>query len=253
MTRLSKTPLVHPTAELEDCRLGLYTEVAERCRIAEAEIGDYSYIMQDGAVWCATIGKFANIAAAVRINATNHPTWRATLHHFTYRAADYWPEAEMDADFFAWRRDNRVTIGHDVWIGHGATVLPGVTIGHGAVIGAGAVVSRDVAPYTIVGGVPARLIRERFPRAVAEGFERLAWWDWDHDRLFAALADFRTLDAASFLEKYLDSNGLDIDVTSPSSLSKTDAKLTSALHEAGIEEFVIDKGQPRPLTDRTGE
>ncbi len=59
--------------------------------------------------------------------------------------------------------ENRVTIGHDVWIGHGATVLPGVTVGDGAVIGAGAVVSRDVAPYTIVGGVPAKFIRERFP------------------------------------------------------------------------------------------
>jgi ABC-type multidrug transport system fused ATPase/permease subunit len=98
----------------------------------------------------------------VRINATNHPTWRATLHHFTYRAGDYWPDADMEQDFFAWRRENRVNIGHDVWIGHGATILPGVTIGNGAVIGAGAVVSKDVAPYTIVGGVPAKLIRERF-------------------------------------------------------------------------------------------
>ncbi len=85
--------------------------------------------MQDGAVWCATIGKFANIAAAVRINATNHPVWRPTLHHFTYRANDYWPDAEPDTDFFAWRRDNRVVIGHDVWIGHGATILPGVSVG----------------------------------------------------------------------------------------------------------------------------
>ena len=165
-------------------------------------MGDYSYIMQDGAVWCATIGKFANIAASVRINATNHPTWRPTLHHFTYRAADYFDGAENDHDFFSWRRDNRVMIGHDVWIGHGATVLPGVTVGDGAVIGAGAVVSRDVAPYTIVGGVPAKLIRERFPKPVAERMQALAWWDWDHDRLFAALEDFRHMDAEQFIEKY---------------------------------------------------
>ena len=67
--------------------------------------------------------------------------------------------------------ENAVTIGHDVWIGHGATVLPGVSVGDGAVIGAGAVVSRDVAPYTIVGGVPARLIRERFSPSLAARFQ----------------------------------------------------------------------------------
>ncbi|OJF91323.1 DapH/DapD/GlmU-related protein [Pararhizobium antarcticum] len=202
MTKLSETPLIHSSASVDASSLGRYTEIAERCRISEAEIGDYSYIMQDGSVWCATIGKFANIAASVRINATNHPVWRATLHHFTYRAGDYWADAGGDEDFFAWRRGNRVVIGHDVWIGHGATVLPGVTVGNGAVIGAGAVVSRDVAPYTIVGGVPARLIRDRFGHEIAGRFEKLAWWDWDHARLRDALDDFRMLDADAFLSRH---------------------------------------------------
>ena len=85
-----------------------------------------------------------------------------TLHHFTYRADDYWADAPREESFFAWRRENAVTIGHDVWIGHGATVTPGVTIGNGAVIGAGAVVTHDVAPYTIVAGVPARVLKPRF-------------------------------------------------------------------------------------------
>ncbi|MBC7313160.1 MAG: acetyltransferase [Rhizobium sp.] len=200
--KLGLEPLIHDSARVTNSTLGRYTEVSERCRLEEVAMGDYSYIMHDGAVWCAEIGKFANIAASVRINATNHPTWRATLHHFTYRAADYFEGAENDHDFFEWRRDNKVSIGHDVWIGHGATVLPGVTVGNGAVIGAGAVVSKDVAPYTIVGGVPARLIRERFAPVTAERMEALAWWDWDHDRLFAALGDFRALGAEDFVEKY---------------------------------------------------
>lgn len=200
--KLGIEPLVHESARVVNSKLGRYTEVADRCRLDEVEMDDYSYIMQDGSVWCATIGKFANIAAAVRINATNHPTWRPTLHHFTYRAADYFDGAENDHDFFTWRRGNRVVIGHDVWIGHGATVLPGITVGDGAVIGAGAVVSRDVAPYTIVGGVPAKLIRERFPQPVAERMQALAWWNWDHDRLFAALDDFRHMDAETFIEKH---------------------------------------------------
>lgn len=202
MTRLSEAPLVHPTAEVVQSTLGRYTEVADRSRVQESTLGDYSYIMQDCSVWCATIGKFSNIAAAVRVNATNHPTWRPTLHHFTYRASDYWADAAHEDEFFAWRRANAVTIGHDTWLGHGATVLPGVTVGDGAVIGAGAVVSKDVAPYTIVGGVPARPIRQRFPQATAERFRALAWWDWDHGRLRAALDDFRKLPAEAFLEKH---------------------------------------------------
>ncbi len=202
MTRLSETPLIHETASVHGCELGRYTEIAERCRISETALGDYSYIMQDGSAWSATIGKFANIAASVRINAPNHPTWRPTLHHFTYRSGDYWDDAGVDEEFFDWRRVNRVTIGHDVWIGHGATILPGVTVGDGAVIGAGAVVSKNVDPYTIVGGVPARKIRDRFDGRIAEQLQILAWWNWDHAKLRSALDDFRTLEIEAFLEKH---------------------------------------------------
>ncbi|MBS1181183.1 MAG: acetyltransferase [Proteobacteria bacterium] len=202
MARLSEIPRVHPSATVADSRLGRYTEIAEGCRISELDLGDYSYIERDGMVWCATIGKFANIAAAVRINATRHPMNRASLHHFTYRAGDYWDDASHDEEFFTWRRDQRITIGHDVWIGHGATLLPGVSLGNGAVVGAGAVVSRSVPAYTIATGVPARPLRRRFPEAIAARLEALAWWDWQHERLRAALEDFRSLDVESFLEKY---------------------------------------------------
>ena len=81
-------------------------------------------------------------------------------------------------------------------------VKPGLTIGHGAVVGSGAMVTRDVAPYTIVAGNPARLIRLRQPPDIAARLIALAWWDWDHARLRAALDDFRAMPSEAFLSAY---------------------------------------------------
>jgi hypothetical protein len=201
-TRLGPAPLVAPDAEIEASTLGVYTEVGARTRIQHASLGDYSYIMEDGQVLFAAIGKFCSIASNVRIHAPNHPTWRASQHHFTYRSDDYFEGEERDDAIFAWRKENAVTIGHDVWIGHGATITAGVTVGSGAVIAAGAVVTRPVAPYAIVGGVPAKPIRMRFPEPVVERLMALAWWDWPHDRLRGALSDFRDLEVEAFIAKY---------------------------------------------------
>ncbi|HEY0200466.1 MAG TPA: DapH/DapD/GlmU-related protein [Burkholderiaceae bacterium] len=202
MTLLSENPLIDPSAIVTHSRLGRYTAIDEGCRVDETELGDYSYLMPGCQVWCTQIGKFANIAAATRINATNHPVERATLHHFTYRAGDYWHDAEDEADFFAARRANAVAIGHDTWLGHGVTIVQGVSVGDGAVVAAGAVVVKDVAPYTIVGGVPARKIRDRFAPAIGARLQALAWWDWEHARLRTALDDFRFLSVEAFLEKH---------------------------------------------------
>ena len=137
-----------------------------------------------------------------RINPGNHPMQRASQAHFTYRASAYFPGESDDAEFFDWRRQHHVHIGHDVWIGHGAVVLPGRNIGTGAVVAAGAIVTKDVPAYTIVAGNPARPIRRRFSEQVAGRLARLAWWDWDYEALRSALPDFRKLGIEDFLAKY---------------------------------------------------
>lgn len=202
MAKLSDQPLIHDGAVVRGCTLGRYTEIGQGARLLNVAMDDYSYTARFADIANATIGKFSNIAAFTRINPGNHPLDRASLHHFMYRAASYWDDAEDEAAVFDWRAARPVTIGHDTWFGHGAVVLAGRTVHSGAVVGAGAVVTRDVAPYSIVAGNPARPIRDRLAPALAERLMALGWWDWDHARLRAALEDFRGLSVAAFLEKY---------------------------------------------------
>ena len=199
---LSREPLIHPEAQVVASKLGRYTEVGARTTVEESELGDYSYVVNDSDIIYARIGKFCSIASHTRINPGNHPMQRASQAHFTYRASAYFPGEADEQAFFDTRRFAGVTIGHDVWIGHGAVVLPGRKIGHGAVIAAGAIVTKDVAPYAIVGGNPARPLKRRFAADIAARLEALAWWDWHHERLRAALPDFRALAIETFLEKY---------------------------------------------------
>ncbi|WP_296644596.1 chloramphenicol acetyltransferase [Roseinatronobacter sp.] len=194
--------LIHPDCTITNSDTAAYTEVGRGSVLTNVTLGAYSYCARGCDIANASIGKFVNIAANVRIGPTDHPMDRASLHHFLYRSDMYWPDEAPDDAFFDKRRARRVTIGHDVWVGHGAIIRPEITIGTGAVVGAGAVVTRDVAPYTIVVGVPAEKMRRRFPKQIARRLTELAWWDWDHDRLRLALDDFRTLGAEAFLERY---------------------------------------------------
>jgi hypothetical protein len=122
---LGLDPVIDPTAFVRDSQLGAYTEIGARTKVAETTMGDYSYIVNDGDVIYSTIGKFCSIAAQVRINPGNHPMWRASQSHFTYRASAYFPGEADESAFFDWRRAHHVTIGHDVWIGHGVVILAG--------------------------------------------------------------------------------------------------------------------------------
>lgn len=203
MARLSAdAPFVHPECDITDSTFGAYVEIGKGSRVAHSYFGDYSYCDRYADIANAQIGKFANIAAFSRIGATDHPLHTAACHHFLYRSGDYWDDTTRDAAFFAHRKSRIVHIGHDTWIGAGAMIKPEVTLGHGAVVAAGAVVTKDVAPYTIVAGTPAKVLRLRQPSDIADRLIALGWWDWEHAALRNALTDFRSLQAEAFLEKH---------------------------------------------------
>lgn len=202
MPHLGPDPYLHPGAVVRNSRLGSFVEIGEGTHILESVMDDYSYTARYADIAYSVLGKFVNVAAFTRLNPGEHPYHRASLHHFMYRSSYYWPGVPDEAEVFDWRRSRPVRVGHDTWIGHGAVIMKGVTIGNGAIIAAKAVVTKDVEPYAVVAGTPAKFIKWRHPRAVADRLQALAWWDWPHDRLHDALPDFRALSAEAFLEKY---------------------------------------------------
>lgn len=197
-------PRIHPTAELKGCKLGRYAAIGERVILREVSVGDFSYFERHAEAIYTTIGKFCSIAANSRINALEHPIERLTQHKISYRPNEYFRWLGVDAGFRERRQAKAVSIGHDVWIGHGAVIMPGVAIGNGAVVGANAVVTHDVTPYTIVAGVPAKPLRERFPAPVAARIETLAWWDWAPEKLARAIPDMQALPIEAFLDRWED-------------------------------------------------
>lgn len=203
MPRLSPdSPFVHPGCQIVNSTFGAFCEVGEGSRVLNSDFGDYAYCDRMADIANTTVGRFANIAAMTRIGPTDHPWTHSAQHHFLYRSSYYWDDATDDAEFFAARAARRTVLGADCWIGHGAIVKPEVTLGIGAVVASGAVVTKDVDPFMIVAGCPARPLRSRFPQGVIDRLLALAWWDWPHDRLRAALQDFRSLKAEEFLERH---------------------------------------------------
>lgn len=198
--KLSSAPNIAESSQVINSHAGEWTSIGESNHIIESTFGDYTYTMEDVTVNYGEIGKFCSIASHVCINPVQHPMDRVSQHHMTYRKVDYQFADEDDEALFDWRRTHSVKIGHDVWIGHGAIIMKGVQIGTGAVVGAGAVVTKDVEPYTIVVGVPAKPIKRRFPKEVANQLLEIAWWDWPREKLEAHLEELNDLE--TFLKNH---------------------------------------------------
>ena len=152
---------------------------------SRVEIGDFTYGFPIVRTWGEdarlTIGKFCSIGGNVQIYlGGNHHTDWCTTYPFNVLLRDFYPG--IDGGVAATKGD--VTIGNDVWIASDVTIMSGVTIGDGAVIANGAVVTKDVQPYSVVGGVPAHFLKYRFE---GRGAGELAWWDWPLEKLAEAI------------------------------------------------------------------
>lgn len=129
------------------------------------------------------IGNYCSIACGAKflLNSANHTQQSFSVYPFPI-FYDEWGLKKEDITC-AWDNRGDIVIGNDVWIGYEAVIMSGVTIGDGAIIGARAVVTKDVAPYTVVGGVPAKEIKKRFPKEIVEKLLRLKWWDWPEEKV----------------------------------------------------------------------
>lgn len=163
---------------------------------ADTLIGSYSYLTPRGVA--VTVGRYTSVADSAMLGTTQHPTdWLTTsLVGYTNVSFDHLPEAKHYDRIF-----RPVHLGNDVWIGARACVLDGVTVGDGAIVAAGAVVTKDVPPYAIVGGVPAKIIKYRFSSEVIKRLLRLKWWEYDLMALKTPVAWNDVLSALETLER----------------------------------------------------
>jgi virginiamycin A acetyltransferase len=180
----------HPIQQAE--RLGFLKNFITRPSI---EVGDYTYYddprgverFEENVLYHfphagdrLIIGRFCSIAAETRfiMNGGNHPTdWFTTFPFPVFGHG--WEVATPDA----WPDRGDTVVGHDVWIGYGATIMPGVRIGNGAIIATASVVTKDVEPFAIVGGNPAKRIRYRFEAPTRDALTEIAWWDWSAEKI----------------------------------------------------------------------
>lgn len=176
--------------------LAEHTKICSGTQVNDSWIDRYSYVGHECFLLNVRVGRFTSIADDCRIGGATHPMERVSMSPVFHAGKNV---LKKNFSQFAPVVTPETRVGADVWIGAGSIVVSGVSIGTGAVVGAGSVVTKDIGPYEVWAGVPARKIRSRFDPDVMEGLLRSQWWDWEDERIARYAASFE--DPAVFLEK----------------------------------------------------
>ena len=212
---IKKSTFGNGTVIQRDCviiesAVGNNVDIEKRNLIRCSKIGDMTYTGTDTCIMWAEVGKFCCISRTVDIGGNEHN------YHAAAMMPAYRTKNKLGGAIAKHHNETPVIVGHDVWIGQGVSIVrkEGLTIGTGAVIGAGAVVTKSIPPYAIAVGIPAKVIKYRFPQPVIDRLLEIKWWDWPKEEilknwdLLSGELDDETLDKLEEVTKGLDSNGI---------------------------------------------
>ena len=161
----------------DKCKFGEYNTLGHYVELSNTHIDNFTYIGKATIINNAKIGKYCSIAPRCKIGLGMHPSDFVSTHSLFFSTTTHNEVVLLNTDKFLEFKE--IKIGHDVWIGESAIVQDGVEIGNGAIIGSGAVVTKDVPPYAVVGGVPAKVIKYRFNSENINFLLSFCWWDKD--------------------------------------------------------------------------
>lgn len=168
--------IIGDMCHVEDSVLEYYSQVYPMGTMYHSYLGAFSYVQKNSSIWHSKIGKFCSLSWNVSVGGGEHDFHKVTTHSMLYSKAYGFIDEPMYERF-----SEKCEIGNDVWVASGVSILRGVSIGDGAVIGANAVVTKDVEPYNIVAGVPARKIGQRCADELIGEMLKIKWWDWSED------------------------------------------------------------------------
>jgi len=196
-SNFSEKVIINDGCAIFDSAFENNTAVYSNCSLSNVMFGSYSYVNEHSAMGRVTVGKFSSIGPHFICGYGEHPTNFISTSPVFYSRRAQCGVSFADKDGFD--EQGETSVGNDVWIGARVFVRDGLRIGNGALIAAGAVVTADVPDYAVVGGVPAKLIRYRFPEHVIHELLETQWWDWSEDRLREAQPLLSQADVNSFL------------------------------------------------------
>lgn len=180
-SRINYTTILNNETKLEG-----YNVIYSHCNLCDTSVGICTSIGHNNYLANCSIGKFCSIASNVSVQPYTHPIDFISTYPGFFNTKSDLPFGRGTRDFdekIMCSDGKAVNIGNDVWIGQNVIIKGGITIGDGAIIGMGAVVTKDVPPYAIVGGVPAKIIRYRFDQKEIERLLELQWWDWPIEKI----------------------------------------------------------------------